>query len=326
MQSDGAIAPSRRSRRKRSGAKPPGKRHPENRSKPLPSWSEHQKEIASLAESQLFFVGGAPRSGTTWLQYLLDSHPDICCQGEGLFMKCLAEPLESLVSGWREALAAKNSRVFQHSDGYPLPEPGDAEILLGTGILLALKRQCAGKAYRAVGEKTPENVFFFDRLKLLFPRAKFVGIVRDPRDQMTSAWHFFGKASVGDNEAAKIVFIRNALQSVNQGAHAMLALRDKYRQDCMIVTYERMHGTTASVAAQLFRFLGVSDSSDVVADCVARTSFTEMTDGRPPGVAQDGSFFRKGVVGDWRSTVTPEINDMILRELGWMFSHFGWMP
>jgi len=63
-------------------------------------------------------------------------------------------------------------------------------------------------------------------------------------------------------------------------------------------------------------FVRTSDDDDAVA----------LRHGRPPGVAQDGSFFRKGVVGDWRSTVTPEINDMILRELGWMFSHFGWMP
>jgi hypothetical protein len=80
----------------------------------------------------------------------------------------------------------------------------------------------------------------------------------------------------------------------------------------------------APIAAQLFRFLGVSDDGDVVADCVARTSFVVLSGGRRSGGAQDGSFFRKGVVGDWRSTLTPEMNDMVLRELGWMFPHFGW--
>jgi Sulfotransferase domain len=92
----------------------------------------------------------------------------------------------------------------------------------------------------------------------------------------------------------------------------------------MVVTYERMREATAIVAAQLFRFLGVSDSDDIVTECVARTSFAALSGGRPAGVAQDGSFFRKGVVGDWRSTFTPEMNEMILRELGWMFPLFGW--
>jgi len=45
------------------------------------SWAEHQARLLSFASCQLFFVGGAPRSGTTWLQYLLDSHPDVRCGG-----------------------------------------------------------------------------------------------------------------------------------------------------------------------------------------------------------------------------------------------------
>jgi hypothetical protein len=85
-----------------------------------------------------------------------------------------------------------------------------------------------------------------------------------------------------------------------------------------------MHAAPALVAAQLFRFLGVSDRAEVVAECVARTSFAALSGGRSPGVAQNGTFFRKGVVGDWRSTLTPEMNEMVLRELGWMFTQFGW--
>jgi hypothetical protein len=106
----------------------------------------------------------------------------------------------------------------------------------------------------------------------------------------------------------------------------MLALTKQFVSDCMIVTYERMREAPAPVAAQLFRFLGVSDADDIVADCVARTSFAALSGGRPSGVAENGSFFRKGVVGDWRSTLTPEMNEMILRELGWMFPRFGWVP
>jgi hypothetical protein len=31
-------------------------------------------------------------------------------------------------------------------------------------------------------------------------------------------------------------------------------------------------------------------------------------------------------VGGWMSTLTPEMNELILRELGWMFPVFGWKP
>jgi hypothetical protein len=101
-------------------------------------WVARQQEILRLAGCQLFFVGGAPRSGTTWLQLLLDSHPEVCCRGEGLFRKHLADPLDSLVARRREALAAKNAVLFANDDGYPLPDADDADALLGTAVLLAL--------------------------------------------------------------------------------------------------------------------------------------------------------------------------------------------
>jgi hypothetical protein len=283
-------------------------------------WVERQAGLLRLAERQLFFVGGAPRSGTTWLQHLLDSHPDISCSGEGLFMKHLAEPLDAMMAQRREAIAAKNATVFRHTAGYPEPAPEDADQLLGTAVLLALERQCAGKACRAVGEKTPENVFLFARLKRVFPRAKFIGIARDPRDVLSSAWHFFHRPKPGEEEAAaKVAFIRNALPSIALGARAMLALRERYAADCLIVTYEQMHAATAAVAARLFGFLGVTDSEDVVADSVARTSFAAMGGGA-------GGFLRKGVVGDWSSALTPAMGEMILRDIGWAFPHFGWTP
>lgn len=293
----------------------------------MQNWVERHDKLLSLAQCQLFFVGGAPRSGTTWLQQLLDSHPDVSCRGEGLFQQQLADPLGKAITERRQVLQAKNDSLFRHSGGFPLPDGDDAEHLIGTAILLALEPQCAGTRYRAVGEKTPENVFFFPRLKRLFPNAKFVGIARDPRDVLSSAWHFFQKPKTSGNEGdAKVAFIRLALPSLQQGARAMRELSEQHPSDCMVVIYERMLTQPALAAGQLFRFLGVSDHDDVVAECVARTSFAALSGGRPAGVAQDGSFFRKGVVGDWRSTFTPEMNEMILRELGWMFPLFGWEP
>jgi hypothetical protein len=292
----------------------------------LPSWVEHQDRLLRLTQCQLFFVGGPPRSGTTWLQYLLDSHPEISCRGEGLFMKHLAEPLDAVMAARRQALEAKNTSVFRHADGYQLPDAEDVDALLGTAVLAALERQSAGKACRAVGEKTPENVFFFPRLKRLFPGAKFIGMARDPRDVLSSAWHFFPRPPPQDEAAAKTAFIASALDSLDNGARTMLGLAKQFPADCMNVTYERMRAATASVAAELFRFLGVADSDDIVADCVARTSFATLSGGRAPGQTQDGSFFRKGVVGDWRSTFTPEMSALMLRRLGWMYPSFGWVP
>ena len=289
------------------------------------SWLEDNAALIPIAKSCLFFIGGAPRSGTTWLQHLLDAHPDVCCKGEGHFLNHLIEPLGTLMARRRDALEEKNRAVFGETEGYPPPRAEDFEALAGTAILQALASQCDGVTYAAIGEKSPENVFYFANLKRMFPAAKFIGIAREPRDSVTSAWHFFAGARPGGTEEDAILdYVRRALPAIDKGARAMLAYRERYPDDCMIVTYEEMSRDPARIAAGLFRFLGVADLPEVVADCVARTGFAVMSGGRRRGAEQRGSFFRAGVVGDWRATLTPPAVEAVLNELGWMYPVFGW--
>jgi hypothetical protein len=290
----------------------------------LRSWTQHQTEIAALAQRQLFFVGGAPRSGTTWLQHILDAHPDICCRGEGHFLNFLATPLGAVMQHRREQLQEKNTRLFRDLGGYKLPDPEDVEFLVGSAILMALAQQCEGHPYPIVGEKTPENVFYFPNLKRFFPTAKFVGIARDPRDTLVSAWHLIPKERRrGDEALEQMPFIRQAVGAVSQFTNGMLSLQRRYPADVMIVTYEALLNDAETTVAALYRFLGAGDSPAIVADSIARTSFAAMS-GRPAGTEDAGAFMRKGVAGDWRTQLTPEMNRLIVDQLGPLFAQFGW--
>jgi hypothetical protein len=151
--------------------------------------------------------------------------------------------------------------------------------------------------------------------------------IRDPRDVLTSAWHFFHKPAAGEDEtAARMAFVRVALPSLNQGSRMIVDLAARHPADFMATTYEKLRRTPALVISNMFRFLSVSDASHIVADCISHTSFEALTGGRQAGVERNGAFFRKGVSGDWASTLTPEMNDLVLRELGWMFPYFDWAP
>lgn len=289
------------------------------------SWDDTNTALRHVADRQIFFVGGAPRSGTTWLQQIIDSHPNACCKGEGLFSKNLFPLMEAFLAQRAKDLAAKNEALFQHTKGYPLPPAADGDFLAATVILLALRQQAEGQDYLAYGEKTPENVFQFARFRRLFPRARFVTIARDPRDVLTSAWHFFRKPLPGEDDVAeRFAFIRSALPSLSEGAKVTLNFTQHHPDVSHVVTYERLRRDPAPTIARLFRFLGLPADDGIVAECIDRTSFSKATGGRPAGVAQNGAFMRKGVVGDWTSTFTPAMNDLILAELGWMFPHFGW--
>lgn len=291
----------------------------------MKSWDDTNAGLRRLVHRQIFFVGGAPRSGTTWLQQIIDSHPNASCKGEGLFSKNLFPLIESLMSQRMKELQAKNQNLFQHTGGYPLPMADDGEFLAATVILLALQQQAEGKEYLAYGEKTPENVFYFARFRKYFPRAKFVTIARDPRDVLTSAWHFFRKPHFDqDNVMEKFAFIREALPSISQGAKVALDFARQNPEISHLVTYERLHHNPVQEIFKLFEFLGLAVDETIVTHCIEQTTFSKVTGGRPSGVAQNGSFMRKGIVGDWTSTLTPAMNDLILNELGWMFPSFGW--
>ncbi len=288
-------------------------------------WLDRHRQLAEIANRQLFFIGGAPRSGTTWVQELLDLHPAISCRGEALFQQELARPLDNLILARRRAIDAKNATTFSHARGYPPPTEGDADIMLGTAILLAFQRQCDGRMYDAIGEKTPENVFLFPRLKRVFPRARFIGMARDPRDSLSSAWHLWAKAKVGaGGRDAMAAFVNASLPAVEEGLRNFATYMRRMPEDCRILTYEQLLKTPEPIIAWLCRFLGVSDDPAIVAACIEAAAFPVVTGGRQPGETKEGSFHRKGVVGDWAATFPSELAARIVTRLDWAYDWFDW--
>ncbi|GAN52722.1 sulfotransferase family protein [Tanticharoenia sakaeratensis] len=285
--------------------------------------------LHEIAGRQIFFVGGAPRSGTTWLQQMLNANPEVSCAGEGMFWRELMEPVEKLVFGRRAAIEDKNATLFQHSGGYPLPDAFDADTLIGVGVLLGFQRQIAMRgnadAIRAVGEKTPENVFVFPRLRGLFPTARLIGIARDPRDTLASSWHMFCRGVPEARQAAaKDELIARSLPSIEHGARMLIAFQEQDPRTCALVTYERLTADTPRELARLFRHLGVRDDAGTTAGCIAACAFDRQSGGRARGEADSRAFLRRGVVGDWRSTFTEAQGKMITDRLGWMYPYFGW--
>ena len=57
-----------------------------------------------------FFVGGLPRSGTTWVMHLLDAHPRLCCVGEAGFFNVLGKGMSQMFSSYNEYAGPKNTR------------------------------------------------------------------------------------------------------------------------------------------------------------------------------------------------------------------------
>lgn len=138
-----------------------------------------------------FFIVGAARSGTTMLRLMLNSHPELVIPGESYFLVPLMNelPLDSRLSKsqvetaeniiiksprfatWRttcESLSASFSE---------LTKPTLAEL-----VDVVFRLETAHTKKLRWGDKTPSYATCIDKIRILFPSAKFIHIIRDGRD------------------------------------------------------------------------------------------------------------------------------------------------
>lgn len=145
------------------------------------------------------FVVGAPRSGTSLLARMLDAHPAIALADELCFFDIVlaarrdlpeldtAESLERL-----RTLLPQMDHVRYWADGEALIEAAlerlraDARPSWAGFYRHLMEARAARKGVRRFGEKTPWNVRHLAVLEALFPNARFVHIVRDPRAVVAS--------------------------------------------------------------------------------------------------------------------------------------------
>jgi hypothetical protein len=142
-----------------------------------------------MCAKELFFVGGHPESGTTWLQILLNAHPEVSCAGEGHFLTSLAPLLGSAMKEYNTVIRHKNRDVLQEFGEFPQFADKATGFLFVSAALLLLAASGKAGDVRVVGEKTPDNVTNLWYLADHFPAAKFIHILRDPRDCTVSTWY-----------------------------------------------------------------------------------------------------------------------------------------
>ncbi|MGH3023388.1 MAG: sulfotransferase family protein, partial [Gaiellaceae bacterium] len=143
------------------------------------------------------FVGGCPRSGTTMLRLMLNSHPDLAVPHETRFLipiwdrratfGDLSNPKNRRrIARWIAArpkarlyrLGVKRDELISVLEAAP-PTLGS---VLGAPFALYAERQ--GKA--RWGDKRPSHVQQLHAIFAMFPDAQFVNVVRDPRATVTS--------------------------------------------------------------------------------------------------------------------------------------------
>jgi len=245
------------------------------------------------------YVVGSPRSGTKLLRELLNRNPMInLCDPEShfiphLFNKFGGDPdvFDVNLDEFHAEFERMPFQVFARRSGKPVMGRADFDALKDaknwTEAWETILRFYGepGKSPDAVwGDKTPSYVLDMPMLKRITPGARFVHIIRDPRDVALSVHH----AWKHNMQRSAMKWARNVAQGRKDGA----ALSDDY----MEIYYEDMLGDTAATLGKVCDFLGIPFAEEMTS--LARPS-------ENIGSAAGKTFIDTSNLGKFRQRMDP---------------------
>jgi hypothetical protein len=170
-------------------------------------------------------IVGSPRSGTTLLRFMLDSHPELAIPPETGFL--------TLADTWLRATGDVASRVFEDITTYPADAPAwhdfhipadafrrEVEKLerrdAATAVRLFYRMYASRFGKRRWGDKTPMYCRHILSIERLLPEARFIHIIRDGRDAALSLRSRFFSPGYDIETQAK--YWRDNVQSARQAS------------------------------------------------------------------------------------------------------------
>lgn len=202
---------------------------------------------------RLIFVGGAPRSGTTLVQNMLDSHPGICGAPEFFRIPDILElrrRLHHLIS-------------IELIDSICSYEDVDRCISCLIESLLLPLADKQGRTY--LSEKTPQHVLVFSELLRLFPGAHFIHVVRDPRAVISSLLQVGKRArKKGKTPASYAAGLLPATVHVQQCLTAGLAASQAAPERVLTLVYEQLIANPEAETKNICKFLKIEWSEQML--------------------------------------------------------------
>jgi len=182
------------------------------------------------------FVVGMPRSGTTLVERICAAHPDVMGVGE-------LKEVGGIVSRVEAATRLSFPRAVQSI-------PRETVAAAADGYLSSVRSLAPGES-RAV-DKMPFNFLYLGLIATLFPRARIVHCVRDPRDTALSIFK--------QNFTDPLPWTTD-LSDIGHYMKAYCRLMDHWRQvlpvQMLEVTYERLVAEQDQESRRLIEFLGL---------------------------------------------------------------------
>jgi tetratricopeptide (TPR) repeat protein len=251
--------------------------------KTLQGWFESGAQLEP--GRRLALLGGHPRSGTTLLEQVLDSHPDIVSAEETeIFHDDAYVPLTRGLPEDTPML-----KVLEGAQAETLRQSREAYF---KAMELSLGKPIGG---RLLIDKNPSYTFLIAAMARIFPEIKFLVALRDPRDVVLSC--FMQPFVPLGNTTSNFLSLEGAVDEYAALMGMWRTLKPLLKNPCLEVRYEDMVEDLESVARRTLDFLGVSWDTRVLRfDEHARQKTV-----RSPTYADVAKPVFKTAVGRWRN-------------------------
>lgn len=249
-------------------------------------------------EQHYAFVGGAPRSGTTYVQLLLYASGEFATAQETHLFTAFLGRLDEVWERFEE-------RSKTHRDvGLPtvISRAKFDDILRAAAVTVMSDIAHRKPAARWILEKTPENILVWPLIVRLLPKARFLVVVRDPRAVVAST--IAARSWAGEWAHRDVGQIAESwVRSIRAG----LALEASHPH-VIRIRYERLRAQTPSVLTEILGRFGLKAPPENVRRIVASVSLQALKEKRVeapwPLAGEPSDFFRKGSGTAWRQELS----------------------
>ena len=246
----------------------------------LGRWAEANQALTP--PRRLALLCGHPRSGTTLLEQVLDAHPSIVSTEETFIMcgEAIASvtELRSMLEIARRLDSAAADRLQQARESYFRR----TEALLGRSI-----------GDRLLLDKNPSMTIYVPAVLRLFPEARFLVAIRDPRDVCLSCFMQFLPMNP---VSSGFLSLDTTVEAYAGVMDFWLALKPRLPGGWLEVRYEELVDDLEAVARRTIEFLGLPWDPRVLD--FQRLSQEKMLRSRTH--AEVRKPVSKGAVGRWR--------------------------
>jgi LPS sulfotransferase NodH len=226
----------------------------------------------------LIFVVGCPRSGTTWLQRLLASHPKVHSGEESHVFSMYVGPQMRVWKTQRNTQLLGGERHLVGPPAYFLDQEFVSILRDYAYRLLSpvLERLAPAELFI---EKTPSHALFISEIRELLPEARFIHIVRDPRDVVASllaAAKTWGSDWAPKSATAAAEMWVEHVHAVKEAARNLS--KDKFHE----VSYEELSRFPEETLKNVSKFLGLDWSDQGIAAAIEANCAESMRDRGTP--------------------------------------------